>query len=149
MKLIRTTSDNTDFQQLVIQLDHYLKIVDGEDHEFYAQFNKTGMMKNVVVCYENGVAVGCGAFKEYEIHTAEIKRMFVLPEHRKKGIASKILAELEVWAHEEKYTTCILETGIMQQPAISLYQTLGYSIIENYGQYKDVENSICMKKDLK
>ncbi len=145
----RTTSDNADFGKLVVELDAYLAVLDGEDHAFYAQFNKTSLLKNAVICYENDKAVGIGAYKEFEPSVAEIKRMYTLPECRGKGIAKAILTELENWAKEEAYTTSILETGFMQVDAIGLYQKLGYIVIENFGQYKGVENSVCMKKDLK
>lgn len=146
--VIRTTSDNQDFEKLVIALDAYLAILDGEDHAFYAQFNKTNLLKNAVIAYENETPVGIGAYKEYDSETVEMKRMYTLPEFRGKGIASKILSELELWATEENYKTAVLETGFMQKEAISLYQKLGYVITENYGQYIGVENSICMKKTL-
>ena len=144
----RTTSDNDDFGNLVIQLDAYLAVLDGEDHAFYAQFNKTSLLKNAVICYENNIAVGIGAYKEFEPKIAEIKRMYTLPESRRKGIAKAILTELETWAKEENYTTSILETGFLQVDAIGLYQKLGYQITENFGQYVGVENSVCMKKNL-
>ena len=149
MELIRTTSNHPDFEKLVVQLDAYLKILDGEDHAFYAQFNKSSLLKNALICYENEIAVGIGAYKEYDSETAEIKRMYTLPEHRGKGIAKAILNELERWAAEENYTHSILETGFMQVDAIGLYQKLDYQITENYGQYVGVENSVCMKKYLK
>ncbi len=144
----RVTSNNLDFEKLVIQLDAYLKIIDGDDHAFYAQFNKTNMLKNALVYYENNIAIGIGAYKEYDTKTVEIKRMFTLPEYRGKGIAKAILFELENWAREENYSTAILETGYLQKDAISLYQKLKYKIIENYGQYSGVETSVCMKKIL-
>lgn len=144
----RTTSDNPDFEKLVIELDAVLAILDGEDHAFYAQFNKSSALKNAVIAYENETAVGIGAYKEYDSETVEMKRMYTLPEYRGKGIASKILSELELWAKEEKYKIAVLETGFLQTDAISLYQKLGYVITENYGQYIGVENSICMKKKM-
>lgn len=144
----RTTSDNQDFEKLVIELDAVLAILDGEDHAFYAQFNKSSALKNVVIAYENETAVGIGAYKEYDSETVEMKRMYTLPEYRGKGIASKILSELELWAKEEKYKIAVLETGFLQTDAISLYQKLGYVITENYGQYIGVENSICMMKKM-
>ncbi|MEO5777660.1 MAG: GNAT family N-acetyltransferase [Flavobacterium sp.] len=147
--LVRTTSDNEDFGNLVIELDAYLRILDGEDHAFYAQFNKTSLLKNAIICYENGKVVGIGAYKEFEPNVAEIKRMYTLPESRGKGIAKAILTELETWAKEENYTTFILETGFMQVDAIGLYQKLGYQITENFGQYIGVANSVCMKKIIK
>lgn len=148
MKLIRTTSDNPDFQKLVAALDAYLRILDGDEHEFYAQFNKTNLLKNALICYENEIAAGIGAYKEYDAETIEIKRMFTLPEYRGKGIAKAILTELENWANEEQYSISILETGFMQKDAIHLYTKLGYEIIDNFGQYIGVENSICMKKNI-
>lgn len=144
----RTTSNNPDFEKLVIALDAYLAILDGEDHAFYAQFNKSSALKNAVIAYENETAVGIGAYKEYDSETVEMKRMYTLPEFRGKGIASRILTELELWATEENYKIAVLETGFLQTDAISLYQKLGYVITENYGQYIGVENSICMKKSL-
>ena len=145
----RTTSDNGDFGNLVILLDAYLRVLDGEDHAFYAQYNKTSLLKNAVICYDDDKAVGIGAYKEFYSKVAEIKRMYTLPESRGKGIAKAILMELETWAKEEGYTTSILETGYLQFDAISLYQKLGYEITDNFGQYIGDANSVCMKKRLK
>lgn len=61
INLIRTNSENKDFQNLVRELDADLKIRDGEDHAFYAQFNKIDKIKYSIVAYENGISVGCGA----------------------------------------------------------------------------------------
>ena len=142
----RTTSDNGDFGNLVILLDAYLRVLDGEDHAFYAQYNKTSLLKNAVICYDDDKAVGIGAYKEFDSKVVEIKRMYTFPESRGKGIAKAILMELEAWAKEEGYTTSILETGYLQFDAIGLYQKLGYEITDNFGQYIGVANSVCMKK---
>ena len=144
--ITRTNSDNPDFQTLVAQLDKDLAIRDGGDHSFYSQFNKIDSLRNTVVCYLDNKPVGCGAFKQYDTSRVEIKRMYVIPEHRGKGIAQSVLKELEHWAAELNYTACILETGKKQPEAISLYQKAGYSITKNYGQYEGVENSVCMEK---
>jgi putative acetyltransferase len=146
--IIRTNSDNSDFQSLVIELDKDLRIRDGEDHAFYAQYNKIDSIKHVVVAYQNNEAVGCGAFKLYEEKTTEIKRMFVPPQHRGKGIASLVLAELEKWCKELNYEKCILETGKKQPEAIKLYHKNNYKIIPNFGQYADVPDSVCFEKNL-
>ena len=144
----RTTSDDPDFQTLVVLLDRDLAIRDGDEHDFYHQFNKIDSIRNVVLAYIDNVPVGCGAFKEYESGTVEIKRMYTLPDHRGKRIAAEILTELEHWARELNYTACILETGKKQPEAIRLYERSGYTLIPNYGQYAGVENSVCMKKVL-
>jgi putative acetyltransferase len=145
-KIKRTDSDDSDFQKLVTELDKDLAIRDGEDHAFFAQFNKIAAIKHVVVAYEEGAAVGCGAIKEYEENVMEVKRMFVPLEKRGKGIASIVLGELENWAKELGYQKCILETGKKQPEAIRLYQKNNYATIKNYGQYADVVSSVCFEK---
>ena len=146
INLVRTNSDNLHFRDLVALLDRDLQIRDGDEHSFYAQFNKIDKIRHVVVAYEDGEAVGCGAIKEYENGVAEIKRMFVRAERRGRGIAKSILSELEAWANELNFSQCILETGIKQPEAVALYRKSGYETIPNYGQYAGVENSICMNK---
>jgi GNAT superfamily N-acetyltransferase len=148
IQLIRTDSSNTDFQNLVVALDKDLAIRDGEEHAFFAQFNKIAHIKYVVVAYQDGQAVGCGAIKEYAPGVMEVKRMFVPLEKRGNGIASLVLAELEKWAKELNYSKCILETGLKQPEAIRLYQKNQYQVIPNYGQYAEVESSICFEKIL-
>jgi putative acetyltransferase len=145
---IRTTSENLDFQNLVVLLDEVLRIKDGEDHEFYTQYNKLDKINHVVVCYQDDVAIGCGAFKEFDSNSVEIKRMYVHPIYRGKGIASIVLKELEVWASEINYNSFVLETGKNNPEAIALYHKSGYEIIPNYGQYENMEASVCLKKQL-
>ena len=146
--LIRCNSDNKDFQNLVKELDIDLAIRDGNDHAFYHQFNKINSLQHVIVAYASSTAVGCGAIKEFSSDTMEIKRMFVLPQYRGKGIASLILTALENWSLELNHQTCILETGIKQPEAIRLYEKNNYFKIPNYGQYANIENSLCFKKYL-
>lgn len=148
MKLLKTNSNHPDFQKLTQLFDEYLVEIDGDEKDFFAQYNQI-YIDSVIVCYEDEIAVGCGAFKEYEPTVAEIKRMFVLPEKRGKGIASTVLNALEIWAKENGFQHAILETSNQLTNAISLYQKSGYEVIPNYGQYIDVESSVCMKKILK
>jgi len=148
IELLRTTAENKDFINLISFLDAELKISDGDNHSFYNQFNKLDAIKNVVVAYENNIPIGCGAFKTHKKATAEIKRMYVSPIGRRKGIASKIVNELEKWAVTLGYSKCILETGKQQPEAIELYKNCGYSITPNFGFYKNVENSVCFEKKL-
>lgn len=147
--LIRTDSGNKDFIRLVQLLDADLAERDGEDHLFYSQFNKVDLIRHVIVVYEDNKAVSCGAMKNYDPETMEIKRMFTLPKNRGKGNASLILQELEKWATEMNFEKCILETGKRQAEAIRLYEKSGYRIIPNYGQYAGIENSVCFIKKLK
>ena len=148
MKILRTTSENLDFQKLVKQLDAYLAIMDGDEHSFYDQYNKIDLLKNCIVIFEDETAVACGAIKAFDEQSMEIKRMFTLPEMRGKGIASKILNQLENWTKELGFSKTILETGIKQTEAIALYEKCCYKKIPNYGQYSGIENSVCYEKSL-
>lgn len=144
----RTDSKNRDFIALVVQLDADLGERDGEDHEFYHQFNSIDQLHHVIVLYVDNKAVGCGALKAFEDTTMEIKRMYVPPSERGKGYATQILRALELWANELGNTHCILETGKRQPEAIALYEKNGYQRIANYGQYQGIENSICFQKNV-
>ena len=146
--LTRTDSTDPDFLALVRLLDADLAIRDGEDHSFYAQYNKVDSIKHVIVAYENGKAVGCGAIKEIAPDAMEVKRMYTPPELRGKGIAVKVLNELEKWTAELGYKKCMLETGKKQPEAIALYTKCSYIVIPNYGQYAGIENSVCFEKSV-
>lgn len=148
VRLVRTDAENKDLRELVVMLDDELKLRDGDDHYFFAQFNKLDGLSGVVVAYDGERAVGCGAFKPQNGDEAEIKRMFVLPDHRGKRIAAAILTELETWASESGFRSCVLETGFKQPEAIALYTRSGYAVIPNYGQYADVGSSVCMRKEI-
>lgn len=148
IRVIRTNSANPNFRELVHLLDQDLAIRDGEEHAFYATYNTLDNIAHVVVAYLDDRAVGCGAFKKYADQVVEIKRMFVRPEYRGKGIAGEVLKTLEDWAIQLGFGEAILETGKKQPEAIRLYQKNGYSLIPNYGQYEGVENSVCMSRRL-
>ncbi len=149
INLKRTTSTDQDFIYLVKLLDADLAIRDGEEHAFYAQFNKIESIKYAVVACDNDKPVGCGAIKLFSEGTMEVKRMYVKEGSRGKGIAKQILSVLEDWCLELGIKNCILETGNKNQPeAVALYHKQGYKVIDNYGQYAGVEGSVCFGKAL-
>ena len=149
IRVLRTNSENLNFVELVKYLDAELAERDGNEHAFYAQFNKIDQIKYVIVAYENDQPVSCGAIKQYAPNIAEIKRMYTLPEYRGKGMASRVLTELEQWAVELSCEKCILETGKRQPEAIRLYEKNGYTLIPNFGQYAGKDNSLCFEKVIK
>ena len=146
MTLTQTDQASKDFQQLVTLLDAELAIRDGDDHAFYQQFNGIETLNHVIVAYDNGQAVGCGAFKARNKEQIEIKRMFVLTAARKRGYATAILAALEEWGAELGFDQAILETGKAQIEALSFYPKQGYTVIPNFTPYVGIENSVCFQK---
>lgn len=146
--IVRTTSEHPGFVALVHHLDAYLAHIDGDEHAFYAQYNKIAALQNVVVALDVDTPIGCGAFKPFDDNTVEIKRMYVLPERRGKGIAAQVLTELERWASELGYSRCVLETGLRMPDAVAFYKKNGYRRTENFGQYAGIDNSVCFEKTI-
>lgn len=145
-ELILTDSTHEEFQLLSSELEKELYLRDGDLADINFELNKIDLLPNVVLLFIEDIAVACGAFKEYDPKTAEIKRMYVVPSHRRNNLASKILIELESLAKSQLYKYVLLETGKNQPEAIAFYLKHGYSQIENFGKYKDSVNSICFKK---
>ena len=148
LTLIRTNSNNPDFQKLAAMLESELKIRDAEEHALYGHLNTIGFMNNVIVAYLNEQAIGCGAIRHFDDEVIEIKRMYTLASSRGSGIASGIITRLEDWARELGYKKCVLETGLNQPVAIAFYKKHGYVNIPKFGKYIDSGNSICFEKTL-
>ncbi len=126
----------------------------GEDAEGYG---KEVTMADVtppagvfLVARLDGQPVGCGALRASKVDDAlaEIKRMYVVPEFRGRGISRAILSELVDTARRSGYPRIRLETGTKQPEAVALYQSAGWSRIPSYGPYADSEWSMCFALDL-
>jgi putative acetyltransferase len=94
------------------------------------------------------VAVGCGGIQLLDDQTAEVKRMYVRPEHRGAGLARRMLTALEDLAVGAHYPLIRLETGTLQPEAIALYESAGYRAIPAYGPYVHNAHSRCYEKVL-
>jgi GNAT superfamily N-acetyltransferase len=85
-----------------------------------------------LVGYEDGVAICCGGLKRLDADACELKRMYVIPEARGRGVARVLLAALEQRARELGYTIARLDTGPRQAGAQRLYESAGYAAIANF-----------------
>jgi putative acetyltransferase len=147
--LKRTDASNNDFRELVKQLNEHLALAFGVQQKYYDQFNDVENNSTVIIAYENAVPVGCGCLRKFDTETVELKRMFVPPRYRGRGVATEILQGLEEWAKELNFNFMILETGTLLTEANNLYQKHQYEVIPNWGQYVGIKTSVCMKKALK
>lgn len=141
---------NRDFIDLCYQLDIYLNdLVGGEENRAeYIPHNTLDEIHDVWVAYLGHLPAGCASYKKLSSDTAEIKRVFVLPSYRGLGIAEQLMFVLETTAREQGYRRLVLETGEPLVAATHLYRKLGFRIIDNYGPYVDMPESICMEKQL-
>ena len=149
MRFVYTDGSSLDFMELCHELDDFLnELVGGEENRAeYILYNQLDDIHNVVVTYDD-IPVGSASFKKYDDECAEVKRVFVKEEYRNKGIANELMELLENAAREQGYRYLILESGKPLVAAMALYRKIGYKVIPNYGQYKDMPDSICMKKKL-
>lgn len=148
LSIKRTSSSDQDFNELIIKLDHELWNELKEDQGTYDQYNKVPGLQTVVLVYLDAKPVACGCFKKFDNETVEVKRMFVEKAYRGRGFSRLVLDELETWAVESGFHYSVLETSIHFKVAQNLYHKEGYEVIENYGQYTGLKESICMKKEL-
>lgn len=101
----------------------------------------------LVVAWADEKAIGCGAVRLIDAQTAELKRMYIVPEYRRKGLAGAILRFLEYRACALGATQIVLETVIDPPAAAALYRAAGYEEIPKFGPYVGSEISFCMGKN--
>jgi len=150
MNIEYTNGTDARFIRLCQQLDFFLQKLIGTDKQKtqYARYNVLTDIHDVVLIIDEGEVVGCGAVKQYDEHTMEMKRVFVKEECRGKGYGRVIVETLESLAKNKKMTRLVLETGVLLITAQKMYKSCGFGIIENYDQYKGLEDSICMSKEI-
>ena len=148
MQLVRTTNQDEQFVALTRQLDAELRQRYGQQQDFYAPHNRLDPIDTALLGVVDGQAVACGCFKRLDAQSAEVKRMFVHPEWRRRGYSTQLLTALEAWARELGAQQLLLETGLGQPEAIALYHKLGFTPIANYGPYVTLGSSLCMAKSL-
>lgn len=95
-----------------------------------------------------GEAVACGGIARYDETTAEIRRMYVVPDARGRGLSRLLLVALEEEARALGYAFVRLETGNRQAAAIGLYVSAGFRPIPRYGPFANDPKSICFEKRL-
>ena len=150
MRLVYTSAVTEDFLLLCRGLDDTLnELAGGEENRMeYVPLNKTDDIRGVVVAYDGDMPIGGAGFKRFDETSAEVKRMFVKPEYRGRGVAKGILALIEQKAKEAGYERLVLETGGFLIAANKLYKGIGFRVIPNYGPYVNMPESVCMEKEL-
>ena len=148
MEIVYSNGESADFIALCKLLDLNLdEIVGGSiQREKYNQYNRLNEIKDVVLIYIDKVPAACGSFRRYEDYIAEIKRIFVRKEFRGQGLSKIIIKELERKAVKAGYEKLYLETGELLVASMHLYKSIGFQIIDNYGPYTNMKESICMEK---
>ncbi len=136
-------------QELIKELDNYLATL-------YPPESRHGLdipallHKSVTVFLArlDNEPVGCGGVKLFPQGYAEVKRMYIKPAFRGKGIGKKILNQIELSAKHANIYTVRIETGIYQPEAIGLYEKIGFYRVPPFGEYKPDPLSLFLEKNL-
>ena len=140
--------DCQDFRALAALLDAYYFTLVGEIQLKYAEPNRPENMSALAVVYEGETAIACGAWKAVDAATAEIKRIFVLPQFRRRGVAGELIRALEENVAATGRRKLILETAVDTSGSHALYLSLGYQLREYYGSPAGAENCLCFHKEI-
>jgi len=141
--------DSADARRLIDALDAHLASRYTPEQRFGPNLKPAQIAPGLgtfVVARADGRAVGCGAVRLLDPTTVEVKRMYVEPEMRGRGVAKEILAYLEAAGRELRAERAVLETGIYQDEAIGLYRRAGYTEVACWGEYTTSPTSVCYEK---
>ena len=143
--------DSRDAQRLVAALDEGLAELYLPEQRFGPNLKPAPLEAGrgtFLVARDDGRAVGCGAIRLIDPRTAEVKRMYVEPDQRGKGVGRAVLARLDAAARQMGAKRLVLETGIRSPEALALYRGAGFKQIACWGEYATSPTSVCMEKIL-
>jgi GNAT superfamily N-acetyltransferase len=135
VKLEEAFWDDPDVQQLTTHQQVEIQARYGGGQEPGTKPSAADIAVVVVARDDDGTALGCGALRELGDGVAEVKRMYVVPAARGRGVSKAVLAALEAAARERGWTTLRLETGPLQPEAVRLYAGAGYVRVAAFGAY--------------
>lgn len=143
--------DSPDARRLVAALDAHLASRYSPEQMFGPHLKADMVAPGIgtfVIARAQGLAVGCGALRRRDESTVEVKRMYVEPDMRGRGVAREILEHLQTTARSMGAQRLVLETGIYQDEAITLYRSVGFIVIDCFDEYVGTPTSVCFEKAL-
>lgn len=143
--------DSADARRLIAALDAHLAGRYPVEQRFGPNLKPAQVAPGLgtfVIARVEGRAIGCGAVRLLDPTTVEVKRMYVEPEQRGRGVAKEILQHLEDAGRGLGAERAVLETGIHQDEAIGLYRRAGYVEVDCWGEYSTSPTSVCYEKRL-
>jgi len=150
INIIKVAPDSADALQLIGELDDHLLAHPYPPQSRHAYSVDKLLREGVVffVAYCDGALAACGGIKMFDGEYGEVKRMFVRPIHRGKGLGKALLNHLAEYARGQGVNVLRLETGIYQVDAIGLYQNWGFGRREPFGEYVEDPLSVYLEKQL-
>ncbi|HSS92408.1 MAG TPA: GNAT family N-acetyltransferase [Candidatus Dormibacteraeota bacterium] len=151
LSIVAEAFESSDAQRLIAALDAGLAAVYPPEQRFGPNLKPAQLADGrgtFVIARDGGRAVGCGAIRLLDTTTAEVKRMYVEPDERGKGVGRAVLDSLEATARQMGVRRLVLETGVHQEVAIALYTRAGFTLVDCWGEYLSSPTSVCFQKHL-
>ncbi len=133
---------------LAEQLDAFFYARYGEATLKYSWYHDMSKLACAAVAYLEDKPIGCCCWKPMDAATAEIKRMFVQPECRRRGVAMQLIAQIEAHAAASGCHRAVLETGADMDGAIAAYERMGYQRCTGFGDFVNDTGVVCMEKEI-
>lgn len=149
METVLTNERDERFIELTKELDNEYFQIHGDVVLKYQEYNDLKDPHIVLLALIYGKPIACASYRLFDKDSIEIKRVYVKKRYRRKGIAYKLVKQLEKLAIEENFRYSYIETGSENEAAINLYKKLDYEIIDNFGYFQGDDLCICMKKEFK
>lgn len=153
LEILRRSYDHPDVVALVARVqEFYVERYGGPDDDPTDPSMFEDPEGAFYVGYLDGRPVASGAWRREGVErlgsrrTAEIKRMYVVPEAQRRGLARRMLAHLEETAVAAGYEVLVLSSGKRQPEALALYRSAGYVDVDGFGHYAGLELNVCMAK---
>ena len=148
MEIKYTKELHKDFEKLNRMLDDAYYERFGEIALKYRPYNTLEGIEDFFITYDEEKPVACGCFRKITDKTVELKRVYVLPDYRRRGIANALVGNCEAIAREQSFKYMRLETGVEMLEAIQMYKKRKFVFIENYEGFAGDEICCCMQKEL-
>lgn len=150
IEYIWTDGNNEVFHGFYLKTEEYYSLIVGgeKNRKAFIPYNISASITDVLIAYCDGIPVGCSGLKKYSDTDVEIKRVWVEPDARGKGIASHMMDRIEDRARSLGFKRAVLQTRPIMPDAVGLYEKRSYKLIDNYPPYDKLEGAICMALEL-
>ena len=147
---VRSDGTSTDFIEncRLLDIDLDRRVGKKIKRDKFKKHNLLDEINEAIVVYSDNICVGAGALRKWETDIVELKRIFIQNDSQGKGIGTELVKKLLEWAKELGYSQVLLETAELLPESCHIYKKLGFEIIQNYGPYINIPESLCMWKEL-
>ncbi len=114
----------------------------GEHRKYYTPYSEAEHIGRAWIAYIDGIPAGCAAYRDRQGGVCELKRVFVRPEYRGRGISKELVRAVEGYAREQGRHTVALDTNSALEPAVTLYKHMGYRVTFSEGRYIQMEKKL-------